>query len=104
MFLGGLTARAMRLAALWKAKGIKCYEAYPAALWRLIAEQDLGYKKDTAQLDKCLEILQSHFSCALPQVSNWHQFDALLALAIGKRHQGGKAGVYGESNEGLIYV
>lgn len=104
LFLGGLTARAMRLANIWLQQGLVTYEAYPAALWREIGSKNLLYKKDTEDLDACIELLQAHFELSLPTASNWHQFDALLALCVGVRHQQQKANIYGDPQEGLIYV
>ncbi|MDP2188174.1 MAG: DUF429 domain-containing protein [Sphingobacteriaceae bacterium] len=104
LFLGGLTARAMRLANRWQQQGLSTYEAYPAGLWRQIGSQALMYKKDTKDLAACLELLQTHFELSLPAASNWHQFDALLALCVGVRHQQQQANIYGDPQEGLIYV
>lgn len=104
MFLGGLTARAMRLAEHWQQQGLSTFEAYPAALWREIGEKKFMYKKDTNDMDACLALLQQHFELRLPTTSNWHQFDALLALCVGYRHQNKQAKIYGDSQEGLIYV
>lgn len=104
LFLGGLTARAMRLANTWQQQGLVTYEAYPAALWREIGSKNLLYKKDTDHLAACHALLQQQFSLSLPAVSNWHQFDALLALYVGNRHQQQQAKIYGDLQEGLIYV
>lgn len=104
LFLGGLTARAMHLAANYKSRGIPFYEAYPGGLWRLIGNKELAYKKNLTALPACIALLQSHFSKPLPLVTNWHQFDALLALLIGFRHQRGEAQQHGDAVEGLIYI
>jgi hypothetical protein len=94
----------MRLANTWLQQGLVTYEAYPAALWREIGSKNLLYKKDTEDLDACIELLQAHFELSLPAASNWHQFDALLALCVGVRHQQQKANIYGDPQEGLIYA
>lgn len=104
MFLGGLTARAMRLSHHWQQQGVVTYEAYPAALWREIGIKELMYKKETYNIPACHALLQQQFSLSLPAVSNWHQFDALLALCVGNRHQQQQGKIYGNPQEGLIYV
>lgn len=104
LFLGGLTARAMRLAAGWRRTGVEVYEAYPAALWKEIGDKKLAYKKDLAALPSCLGLLQSHWEVQLPGLANWHQFDALLALTTGLRYAAGKSKNYGDPLEGSIHV
>lgn len=104
LFLGGLTARAMRLAAGWRRAGLEVNEAYPGALWKVMGDKKLAYKKDLADLSGCLALLQLHWQVKLPAVVNWHQFDALLALTTGFRHTQGKAKAYGDPHEGCIYV
>lgn len=104
LFLGGLTARAMRLAAGWRKAGVEVYEAYPGALWKEIGDKKLAYKKDTAHLSDCLALLQKHWPVGLPAPTNWHQFDALMALTTGWRYEQSLVKVYGEAQEGRIYV
>ena len=104
LFLGGLTARAMRLAAGWRKAGVEVYEAYPAALWKEIGDKKLAYKKDLADLPGCMALLQALWEIPLLRVANWHQFDALLALTTGLRHAAGKSKSYGEPREGSIHV
>lgn len=104
LFLGGLTARAMRLAAGWRRAGVEVYEAYPGALWKEIGDQKLGYKKDLADLPNCRALLQQHWQVNLPAVANWHQFDALLALTTGLRYAHGTVQTHGDPHEGCIYV
>lgn len=104
MFLGGLTARAMRLAAHWRQAGWGVYEAYPAALWQELGKSELLYKKDMADLAACHQHLCTTFDAHLPEPTNWHQLDGLLALLTGLRHQQGMAKTFGDQTEGLIYV
>lgn len=104
LFLGGLTARAMRLAAGWRKSGVEVYEAYPGALWKEIGDKKLAYKKDMAALLACLALLQLHWEVQLPELANWHQFDALLALTTGLRYAAGKSKNYGDPREGRIHV
>lgn len=104
LFLGGLTARAMRLAAGWRRAGVEVYEAYPGALWKEIGDKALRYKKELAHLPDCLHLLQRNWAVLLPEPANWHQFDAMLALTTAVRHQEGMVKTHGNPQEGSIYV
>ena len=105
MFLGGLTARAIEMKdwihATLRAEVI---EIYP----KLVA-QDLGldkrYKKDFAYLTEALDILSAELSGSLDasQVTNWHRFDALLALRTASKYAAGAAKKIGLETEGIIY-
>lgn len=103
MFLGGLTARAMKLRH--RNASIEFYEAYPAALARNLEINSLGYKKDKQHIHMLAEKLQQFYSLefeTMPQ--NWHQFDALLAYLIGLRFERGEAESFGNPDEGLVWV
>ena len=105
MFLGGLTARAMKLGRVWKEKGIQVIETYPAAQARRLEWDKRVYKKNMEKLFELTKSLTDDFGWKLTQeVSNWHHLDALLALAGGVRTQKGAASIYGLEKEGLIYV
>lgn len=104
MFLGGLTARAMRLAAThphgdW-------HETYPAAQAKRLGLPKEQYKKTadallplTAQL---AALIASPFDPA--HVKTWHHFDALLAWLAAERHARGEADSYGDPAEGVILI
>lgn len=100
MFLGGLTARAIRNKHRWEAQGRQVCEAYPAALVR---ELDLTkyYKKYP---DAFLLALQQHVPMTLPVPENWHQTDALLAWITGFRTIQDTHRTIGDPEEGLIYI
>lgn len=104
LFLGGLTARAMRLAAGWRKVGLEVFEAYPGALWKEIGDKKLAYKKELGELPGCTALLQQHWKVKLPEVANWHQFDALLALTTGLRYGKGEVRIFGDPREGSIHV
>lgn len=97
MFLGGLTARAMKLTSELPAM---CYEAYPKMLVNTL-NMATHYKED-------LKLFAQYLRKAFPEivfpdaVDNWHQADALLAYMIGLRHQRGESLVYGDPTEGQI--
>lgn len=100
MFLGGLTARAIRLRDTWRAKGLAVYEAYPAGLVREL-DLKIAYKKD---LSAFLAILREKINQDLPPVANWHQADALLAWVTGKRTLEKEHRTLGNEEEGLIFI
>lgn len=107
MFLGGLTARAIRLKDTLEAQGIKVYEAYPAPLAKLWGLPELGYKKQKSHIQEISNKLRNDLPFPIPDAKDlldWHHVDALLALAIGYRHQTGQAQSYGNELEGMIWV
>ncbi|MHA6247658.1 hypothetical protein ACXYMU_06965 [Pontibacter sp. CAU 1760] len=105
MFIGGLTARAMRLRAIWAEAGIATLETYPAALNRLLLPQLEGYKKSLASLPDYVAALQGKLSFEIAEEpQNWHQFDAILAWLSGYRHQTGQSVLYGQAQEGRVIV
>lgn len=105
MFLGGLTARAIKLRVQLAEKGVAVLETYPSALVRLLLPQLPGYKKDLAALPDYTEALQGLLKYKLKENPfNWHQYDALLAWHSGYRHQVGQSVLYGDGREGRIII
>lgn len=105
MFIGGLTARAIKLRTQLAAQGIGMLETYPTQLVRLLLPELPGYKKSAAALPVFAEALQHllpYTSKEPPQ--SWHQLDSLLAWYSGYRHLLGQAQLYGEATEGRIIV
>ncbi len=105
MFLGGLTARAMRLKAEISALEIDVIETYPGALVRSIPELNEIYnKKDKSNIEALLDVLSPFLNGRqledLP--NNLHQFDSLLAWHSGYRHQNNQAQIIGKQEEGVI--
>lgn len=105
MFIGGLTARAIKLRTILAEQGISVLETYPAQLAHVILPNEKGYKKDLAALPVIAQLLQDHipYTFAKPP-QDWHQFDALLAWCSGYRHLSGLAILYGDAKEGRIIV
>ncbi len=104
MFLGGLTARAMKLKAAIRAE-IDCeiYETYPSALAIEQEWKSLRYKKEIDQLVLLNKLLSHELELPFDKLpSNWHQFDAAIALLSGKRFFGGNSIIIGDKVEGLI--
>lgn len=106
MFLGGLTARAMKLSTELEAMGVQCFETYPAALARAMQLKDKGYKKsgltDCVQELKRLPVWEAKWD--LKEINNWHRFDALMAWITAKAILSGGGEKVGDPNEGQIYV
>ncbi len=104
MFLGGLTARAMKLQHQWEDLGIQCYETYPAQTAKRLDLIDKGYKKEVENIPKVLELINVGLGKSLPPITNWHQFDALLALIAANRYQSNSHQTVGDPSEGCIYI
>lgn len=106
MFLGGLTARAMKLSVELTRLGVKVVETYPSKLAEVLKLKDKNYKKDRHQIATLCEELKevSGFMFDNEQVETWHHFDALLCLYSAKRHEIQAAMVFGNVDEGTITV
>lgn len=106
MFLGGLTARAMRLAFHLRKQGWEVHETYPGALARMCGLQELGYKKSREGIAQCLERLRERNEF-LPEMQEipgtWHQLDALLAFLSACRADRGEANACGEEGALIWY-
>lgn len=106
MFLGGLTARAMKLSTQLKSLGIKSVETYPSKLAEVLKLKELSYKKELSNLpiicSQFHEISKFEFDCK--DVPTWHHLDALLCLYSAKRHEMQASMVFGDPNEGTITV
>lgn len=102
MFLGGLTARAMKLASEIDAMIIEVYPKLGAERHQL---QELGYKGDKEAIVPCLMELAQRTELPVRELSmeNWHQFDAVLALEITWRYHNNLADHYGDAKEGMLY-
>jgi len=106
MFLGGLTARAMKLAAQLRMKGIKVVETYPSKLAEVLKLKEIDYKGEKtsipANCDKLKDVSSFHFEN--DQIENWHLFDALLCLYSAKRYEIQASMEFGNPLEGTITV
>lgn len=106
MFLGGLTARAIKLSKPYEKNGITFFETYPAQIVKhYLAGITEGYKKQKIFLPDFCEILTQQLPYGFAVIpSNWHQVDSALAWWAGWRYKNGEVKVYGNEKEGLIYV
>lgn len=99
MFLGGLTARAMKLNAQLNQKML---EVYPGALARELSLKEFDYKGKAPNYPMLIGRLNWDFTMAQLPASS-HQMDAILALYIVWKIKNGLALQVGAADEGLIY-
>jgi len=106
MFLGGLTARAIKLSKPYEKVGIPFFETYPAQIVKhYLADITTGYKKQQVFLADFCEILSQQLPYDFAEIpANWHQVDSVLAWWAGWRYKNESVKVYGSEKEGLIYV
>jgi len=105
MFLGGLTARAMKLKVQMEKMDIAVFETYPGAVVRAIPQLAEVYTKKDQKITPLLysEILKlmADFEMAT-EPENLHQLDSVLAWYSGWRHLQGLAHQIGDPEEGVI--
>lgn len=103
MFLGGLTARAMRLKS--QLAKYKFVESYPSYLIKNVFDKKEVYtkkKKYDGQLDDFLsEKIGFTFN---KKPINWHEVDAVLCWISGKRYFDKISLEFGNKDEGVIIV
>ncbi len=106
MFLGGLTARAMRLRNQLNLPKTEVIETYPGALARKLGLKSHQYKQKMADLPPFLAwwLPQLPFQVDPKMVTSWHHVDAILALFSTWRYQNGQAEIFGQPEEGQIIV
>lgn len=103
MFLGGLTARAMKLAAQFPQ--ITFRESYPGYLIRTVwSYKELYLKKEAYDNRLADQIIKDYNLKIKEPPTNWHQLDALVCWISGLRDQKGDVLKLGDKEEGLIYV
>ncbi len=96
MFLGGLTARGMKLCADFSKQGIECYETYPTALAKFLGIENWENIHEIAE--KML------YPITIQQPENKHQADSLLCFLAGYRFQNKLSEIIGDKPEGLIFL
>ena len=105
MFLGGLTARAMKTAFHLRKAGHKVYETYPGMAARHFALPKIGYKGEKTAIEACLQSLSEKMplTATVPSPPDWHHFDALLALCSAIRHCENRASEIGDEEGKIIF-
>lgn len=104
MFLGGLTARAIRLKDLLEKDERQVLEVYPAQLAQHLKFKKEEYKKNKNALPNLLDQIQAllPYSISFDQYHNWHRFDSLLAFLSGYRYFQNQHQSFGDEAEGCI--
>jgi predicted nuclease with RNAse H fold len=103
MFLGGLTARAIRIKDLLSSAQIKIKEVYPAGLVKILTIDNEPYKaKDT---EPFWEKIKRYLPLPVLETPvNWHQVDAVLAWLSGYRFYNNENVEIGNPEEGVIII
>ena len=103
MFLGGLTARAIKLKD--SLPDVKFVETYPAYLIKQILDwQDIYTKKEKIN-DRIIMKFQNLIPYEIKtKPMNWHQLDALACWYTGYRSVNEGVVTIGDSKEGLIII
>ncbi len=104
MFIGGLTARAIKLKDKFSSDSLNIFETYPKAKASELGLIDFGYKtKDPDSFTACIDFIENLSGWKL-NLNNWHQFDSVLALLSTIDFAENKAKSFGDEEEGLIWV
>ena len=103
MFLGGLTARAMKLS---NSHPIDFFETYPAYFIReVISAKDLYHKKEKIVNQEIINLIQKQAGLKLADpIKNYHQLDSVICWLSGKRHIEKGHLTIGDKMEGQIVV
>ncbi|MFN4233298.1 MAG: hypothetical protein ACK4IK_00680 [Bacteroidia bacterium] len=105
MFIGAFTARAIELKNLLESKGISVIEVYPKKLSEIMDIQKYYPLKKVSNVpDKLIEEIKDTIPFNIKNISNMHQFDALLCWLSTYRYIHQKHEVFGNKKEGLIIV
>ena len=105
MFIGGLTARAMKLKNELMQYNCKLIECYPRQLVNILFRKNAPDYGKKEEIDKFLKILNTKIPFPfIDMITSWHMIDAALAWFTGYRYNNNNALKYGDEREGLIYV
>lgn len=106
MFLGGLTARAMKLRDYLETLGIRVFETYPKQQAKILELPENKYKGNDKYIFELSSGIAENFNLNVNhnQMDTWHHFDALLAFVAGIRFLNKSHLSIGNQEEGLIIV
>jgi len=106
MFLGGLTARAMKLRDYLEKLEITVFETYPKHQAVILELSDSMYKGDDKHILDLSTVVSKKFNLNVnhDQMKTWHHFDSLLAYIAGIRFLNKTHLAIGDKQEGLIIV
>ena len=104
MFLGGLTARAMKLSN--NHPKLDFYETYPSYFIREVIKAKEIYKKKEMKVNQeMIELIQTETNLSFADpIENYHQLDAIICWLCGQRHVDDMNLALGDAKEGLIIV
>lgn len=100
MFIGGLTARSIKLKELLENKSISIYEVYPSGYLRARGIPVLKRSHNKTEFFEYLLSLKIDHG----KIKNIHALDAMIAWTITVNIFSGEAKAIGDKKEGLIYV
>lgn len=105
MFLGGLTARAIKLKHDCAAFKVPLFETYPAAFVKQFGLGTHYNKKDPKQLVPFVNELLQFFPAkvTIAQLPTWHHVDALIAWMSSYRMAHDEQLIFGD-DEGQIFI
>ena len=98
MFIGGLTARAMKLKS--QLVDAEMIEAYPVYRAKILDLDQLGYRSQSADYQAMLQQLGMGQQV---EILSTHDFDAILTYEIANRYIQNESLYVGDPAEGLIY-
>ncbi|NNE25708.1 MAG: DUF429 domain-containing protein [Saprospiraceae bacterium] len=102
MFIGGLTARAIKLKD--ELTKYQWFETYPGYLARQVLGLKEAYQKKKAFDSNIFNQIDGNIKVLAHEFNNWHRFDAYLAWLSGLRFNCDKHLTMGDPKEGLIIV
>lgn len=98
MFIGGLTARAMKLKSQLTIAEV--IEAYPVYRGKSLGLEEFGYRSKSADYSVLIQKLGFE---QMIEIRSSHDLDALITYEIACRYKQGKSSHVGDAAEGLIY-
>jgi predicted nuclease with RNAse H fold len=106
MFLGGLTARAMKLKAELARYGVQVQECYPRQVGERVGLRGVYAKASKGAVQDFMPHMLEQLNLSYPtnETLSWHHADAALALLSAQRFIAGKAEAFGDEEEGRIWV
>ncbi len=106
MFIGGLSARAIKLKCTLRERNIEVRETYPAVWAKRWELKKIGYKKKLSELPKSLAVVKKKtlLNFFPEKIASWHHLDSLLCLYSAFRYQQGIFESFGDPKEGIIII
>jgi predicted nuclease with RNAse H fold len=106
MFIGGLTARAIKIKDFLEKKNIKVFEIYPSHLAKILNLKDHDYKGQKSSIGIVLDLIFKEYPHLKfeAELKTWHEVDSFLAYISGYRYINNQAQIYGNIQEGIIIV